>query len=415
MSNQIWWSSMKKWIGATSLILLCFAGVNAQVWDRLTKPRVAVSLTHAPSLGLNVKRIAFGAARGDCADELVDKMMEMLVNKGIEVMDRQHLDSVLAEHKFNLSGYVDPQTAVELGKILGPTALLFVKVQRCATEKQSLYRDEQNNNGTTRRINISRTQAFFVGSIQTVDLATGRIFVAKTLENKQQRQNEDESGYPEFPSEFDLRDSALRLAADEVHRMFFSWSETKELIFFNDKECNLKLAFQMLQRGDREGAFRQSQENLDNCKASSAKQKSLAHAEYNVGMAHFALNHYDKALEFLNESANLKGGDIVAEAIAECRRAQSLASEAQKLEERMAVEVAKQETSKREVTASAPQTPPPETQQPVPPSFQPTASPATKPGPSVEERLKRLEELLKKGLITQKEYENKKAEILKDL
>ncbi len=406
---------MKKMLRAASLILLCSIGVSAQFWDRLTKPRVGVSITHPPSLGLNVKRIAFGAPKGECADELTDKMMETFVNQGIEVMDRQNLDSMLAEHKFNLSGYVDRQTAAELGKILGPTALVFVKVQRCTTEKQSLYRDVRNNNGTIRRINISKTQAFFLGTIQTVDLATGSIFAAKTLEYKPHRENEAESGQAEFPSEYDLRDSALKLAAKEAHRMFFPWSERRELIFFNDKDCNLKLAFQILERGDREGALRQSQENLDNCKASDAKRNALAHAEYNVGIAHFALNNYDKALQFLSGSANLKGGDIVAQAIAECRGAQTLASEARKLEERMAVEAARLETSKRQAAPSAPQTPAPETQQPAAPSTQPSGAPSTKPGPSVEERLKRLEDLLKKGLITRKEYESKKAEILKEL
>ena len=59
------------------------------------------------------------------------------------------------------------------------------------------------------------------------------------------------------------------------------------------------------------------------------------------------------------------------------------------------------------------------------PFQQPQAAPAAQPAPvlpgrvaapaSVEDRLKRLDSLLRQGLITQQDYDAKKAEILKDL
>ena len=40
---------------------------------------------------------------------------------GLEVIDWQNLDQVLAEHEFSFSGYVDQKSATEMGKILGPS------------------------------------------------------------------------------------------------------------------------------------------------------------------------------------------------------------------------------------------------------------------------------------------------------
>jgi TolB-like protein len=44
--------------------------------------------------------------------------------KGFEIIDRVHLKSILAEHKFALTGVIDPKTARELGKIAGVDAIV---------------------------------------------------------------------------------------------------------------------------------------------------------------------------------------------------------------------------------------------------------------------------------------------------
>jgi TolB-like protein len=44
--------------------------------------------------------------------------------KKFEIIERQRLDQVVKEHKFNTSGLVDPNTVVDLGKILGVQAII---------------------------------------------------------------------------------------------------------------------------------------------------------------------------------------------------------------------------------------------------------------------------------------------------
>lgn len=282
--------------------------------------------------------------------------------------------------------------------------MVFLRVQRCVPEKQPLTNTVQDLAGNQRLQYISRTRVFFKASIQTVDLTTGRIFSARTVEGDQTEQYTSDRCCPEFPSEHDLTDRAVRSVAQEIHRMFFPWVETRQLIFFDDKDCGLKTAFQLLQSGDLEGALRTSEENLEICRTMpGVKPKVMGHALYNVGMGHFVAGQHDRALEYFGEATRFGGSQIVAEAAAECRRAQQLASEMQRVEERADLGTEEPALASRRSNPDA---------------AAPASGAAAAPSPAsegVEERLTKLQELFKKGLLTQDEFNAKKAEILEGL
>ena len=156
------------------------------------------------------------------------------------------------------------------------------------------------------------------GSLQTVDLATGRIFSASPIIDDSVLTNESTNGRPEFPSEQMMRDRAIDRAAYDVSTMFVNWTEEKKLYFFNEKDCNLNLAFALLKAGDFRGTVRQSVENIATCTAwPKAKDSNLAHAYYNAGLAYLLVNDHQKAISYLTESQKMKGGEIVRQTIAE--------------------------------------------------------------------------------------------------
>jgi tetratricopeptide (TPR) repeat protein len=342
-----------------ALMLAAFGGLLTAQWrDRLGNPPIQVPLTHPPELGIEAKRVAFGPAGGPCSDQLIDALISVFVKRNVEVIDRQHLNAILAEHNFSLSGYVDQKTAAELGKILGPAVLIFVKVQRCDTQKNSLTerRKTYDRNTPVVTVHISRTQAFVKGSIQAVDLATGRIFAAKTFEASPKQEYTAETCCPEFPSEHEVLDMALGHVVISIQHMFFPWTELRQVVFFDDKDCDLKIAHQLLKAGDLKAALHQSEQNLARCKNQpKIESKTLAHAYYNVGMTSCLLKDYDKGLEYLREAAKLRPGDVVSEAISVCNEAKEKAREMQALQERIAVEAAqtaaKEEAKQRELAA----------------------------------------------------------------
>jgi len=376
----------------------------AQLLGKLLNPDVTVTLEHPPDLGLTVSRVAFPPAHGDCSTEFVNTLIEDFVGQGVEVIDRHHLETILQEHDFALSQYVDRSTAAELGRILGPSALVLVDVTRCATEPRRTYKNYQTRDGT-RRIYYATVKGYFKASVQIADLETGRIFRARTVAAESQLQNESGSGYPEYPSEYRVRDNFLRDARSQVFRLLFPWKERKTLTFFNDDRCNLKEAFQLLKIGDVQGTAARSKQNLEECKTNpKAKKKNLAHAYYNVGMTHMIQGNHEEALDYFRQGYQIKSGSIFREAIAECQKAQRLTQELQQYE--TAMEIAMEEEAATNGGGLTERSAAPPTEK---------SDGSAGPSSSIEDRLEKLKSLLDKGLITEEEFQEKRAEILADL
>jgi curli biogenesis system outer membrane secretion channel CsgG len=381
-------------------VALAPARLDAQFWDKLTKPQITLNLTHPPRLGIKISKVAFGPSNGPCSDEILDLLSASLVSSGIEVLDRQNLQAVLAEQHLSLSGYVDQQSAVQMGKLLGPTALIFVKVSRCNVERKKNYFDTNTKQGVVRTYR-SITEAHIRGTLQTIDLTTGKIFSASSIDKDGGLQNSSTEGVPEFPSEDQVRDSVYKGVAGEAATFFVNWSELKQLYFFNDKDCGLKHAFEVLRAGDIAGAAQASEENLTACKANPpAKGNALAHAYYNAGLGYLLLNEHGKAMSYLTESEKLKGGDIVTDTIAQASKSAKLAAEMQRTTERTdRLEQAQADAKGRQPANAAGQ------------------QTAAVPGPAepLEDRLKKLDALFRNGLISKEEFDAKKTQLLKEL
>lgn len=385
---------------ATLLALFLATGspASAQFFARFTNPKVEVTMTHPPGFPLSLERAAVVPRGDDCAEEFGDTVVALFARQGVDLVDRQNIETVLAEQDLGASGYVDADTAVELGQVLGSAALILVTTQRCDEEQNRSSERVKTLSGDERTKYTAKTEGFFKGSVRVVDLATARIFAAQTVDGRSTLENTSYDGYPESPSRYDARDAALSDALVRVHRMFFPWDERRNLYFFNDDECNLKAAFKLLKIDDVAGAAELSAENLEICKTADVKPKFLARAYYNLGMARLLQSRYDEALEYLEQAYRRDGGSIIADSIEEARRAQRLAAQMAELEDSAALgpEVA-QARNQAQPTSGA--------------------SEAAEGGgaSSLAARLEQLETLLDQGLISQKEYDEKRQEILGDI
>jgi curli biogenesis system outer membrane secretion channel CsgG len=389
--------------------LACALSASAQFFSLGPTKTVPLLVPHPPDFGLSVRRVAFGNPQGTCANEageLVDRMvLPDFQQNQMDVIERQALDQIMAEHKFSQSGNVDLGSASQLGKILGPSALIIVSVNSCSTQKLPLFSDRQLYSGVQRTF-ISKTRASLEGSVRVVDLSTGKILGSHNFESKPERSNSSTSGEPEFPPDDEVKDAAMQAVKLQIHAMFFPAADQVDLPFYDDKDCDLKEEYDLFSKGDKDGALRTADNNLEACKAAHKKDKSLARAFYDAAVLHCVLNQYDKAAELFTGAIDNKGADVVAQATAACQRARAGSEKLAAYESRQ---------------ASIP-TPQPIVAQADPPPSQPAGTKSTNssepaaPGqPTVEERLKKLDTLLKRGLITKKEYDEKRAKILKDL
>lgn len=347
-----------------TLIIGAFFITNsfAQVFDALTNPLISVKLTHPPGLGLKINKVVFNSSTGNCSDQIVDVLISNFIANDVEVIDRANLGKILAEQNLNLSGYLDKNSAISIGKLIGPSAMITVKVTRCQAEiKDNLVVDEKKYDSKTKKyyttkLFIARTTVYLKGSIQTTDLTTGRIFSAKVFEYAPFKENKSDKGKPDAPDAIIMQDFAFDLLANDVHKMFFSWSEQANLYFMNDKKGGLKEAYNALKDGNIDQAFQLSKNNLELCKKSpDLKGKILGHAYYNMGMMYFILNDYDKAIEFFQESQIIRPGSIVTESIKNCELAKSLAQEMQMIDDNAAFEIEKvrNDSKQEQLTANA--------------------------------------------------------------
>jgi tetratricopeptide (TPR) repeat protein len=404
---------MKKRLLGIALVLLVSLPVHAQ-WIKFGADKtVPVRVLHPPSVGLNVKRIAFGNPSGPCADELQDRMiLPDFRNNHVDVIERQHLDQILAEHALSRGQETSAQDEVALGRILGPSVMIFVKTYECRTDKQPLVNNQRNFNGTVSTTFISRTRVAISGTIESVDLTTGQVIGSKPIKSEKQSENSSQEGQPEFPTEDEVKEVALQDAEMQVHSVFFPWQDTKTLLFYDDKDCGLKQIYEMYSRGDHDGALKLADTSLEACKASHKGDKQLARAFYDAGLTHLLQQDYDKAAELFGEAMQYKGADATALAAGVCREAQGARQGVHAYLARLA--------QVPEPSPIAPAAPAGAAvaQQAAPPAMapQPQAAPASAASKqSPEERLKKLDQLFKQGLITKKQYDDKKAQILSEL
>jgi tetratricopeptide (TPR) repeat protein len=319
----------------------------------------------------------------------------------------------MAEHNLNQSGYVEASGAAKLGKILGPSALVIVSVNDCSHDQQPLYEDQKNElNGRVTRIFISKTRYSLVGSIRVVDLTTGQVMGSHNFESKPSNQLTSESGQPEFPPVDELKDSAMQDVKGQVHAMFFPFGDTAAVVFYDDKDCNLKQSYELFRNGDRDGALRVAESNLEQCKSAHKKDKSLARAYYDAGLLHCLRKDYDKAKELFTGAMEGKGAEVVGRTSEYCNRAREGEVALAAYRARLA-----QIPAPAPIVAGSGPGPKPT---PEPSDAGPAAKvdppPTRKAQPaSAAERLKKLDALYKQGLISKKEYDQKRAEILNDI
>ena len=372
--------------------------VQAQFWSELANPKVEVVLVHPPGLGLKVDRLAFAPARDLNSRELADILTaELVQGRKVEVVDRANLEAVLREQELGASGHVDPATVATLGKLLGPSVLVIVNVNRSELSRNQSSKEEWITDSKTKKdvLRIRRTSITsldFSATVQAVDLSTGRVFGAQRLEDTPSLNKVSYDGFPAYPKDSDVRRMAFETAKVKVLRMLLSWNETRKLTFFDDEVFGMDRAHDLLLDRDVPGALALAKKGLEqSLQDKGQKPKFYPRTQYNVGIIHFILGRYEEALPFLRVALDMQSdASIFQDALRECQEA-------------IALQAALRQTET--VSRPAPRT------QPKPEV--PTTSAPGKPSP--EERLQKIQDLYKRGLLEKKDFEAKKAEILKEL
>ena len=371
------------------LLAVPAAGQLFRGGDQLT-----LTIDHPPLIQAPLEHIAFTQPQGPCSEQFSDALVADFSTSGAIVIDRLHLKNIIAEHKLNSSGLIDSKTAAKIGRLIGTGSLVFVKIHECKIYHTMEVRSDVDLKGDIHKNPVPTTRGTMRASVQLVNMTNGVTIAAHVVDAKAKVHSGDKSSMKEkvlsaaaslrrqggetaipYPPDDDVQSELFATAVRDVHRALFRWRETKKVTFYNDRECGLNNASVLLQTANYEGAARAAQESVETCQRNpSVKPAAMARAHYNQAMTLFFLEDYSGAMKSLAEAARFETNKAITDAMAETNRVWS-ATQIQNLGKK-------------------------------------TANPPKKAASPTEDKLRQLDDLYKKKLITEEEYAKKRKEIL---
>jgi len=270
-----------------------------------------------------------GEMRGRGNVVMGNALEEALLGTGrFSVLDRQHMNSIMRELSLSASDLADPSNAAKLGKVMSAGALIYGDVDEQYREVPSEDRIRNKDNTVTVIFKLRgemRTRATF----KIVDVATGRLMIAKTYE---ERRDDTNTGYNQRADPIDvegLARSARRGVIDRFMRAIVPHQEFVTANFQKDSDIpQLEGGIGWAERGDwKKAQATFSQAIADGQKNPKIKSDQLAKAYWNLGLAYEYAGDYDnanatvqKAYELTNDKDLLRELDNIRRLQDEAKR-----------------------------------------------------------------------------------------------
>lgn len=328
----------------------------AQFWSRLANPTVDVPLQHPPELGVRLERVAFAPAREARSQELVDALLAALSRTGrVQVVDRG-----------------------------AGEALLMVEVHRDEAFHEEGVKEDKDRDGRIKSTTRTATTRLEYGArVQLVEPATGKVLEVLRMDERPKASVSSDKGRPAFPDAAPMRRQLREEAVASTLKQLLPWTEVLKVTYFDDKQYGMEEAFKRLDSGDRKGAWELARRGAASARADSkGEAKYRGRVLHNLGVLSFQEGRHEEALALFREARELlPDASIFKDAVKDSERAAALAGAMEKF--------------KAPAGASAPTN-------------------ASEPR-ILEARLEALDRMRRKGLITEAEYQTKKAELLRDL
>ena len=191
-----------------------------------------------------------------------------------------------------------------------PGITLSVNVTRCEGRQQQPILGEG-----LPAVHISRTDGWFAAEIRAVDSASGGEVASVSVQGHAQKENESQTGSPEWPAPSELKSMAVLQSIADARRLYEPWTEKREIAFIDSKDCHMKQAYDLAKSGDYEALVKQARDNAESCAGKAAME-----AWYDLGVADFLTHRYDDAVAAFQKAADLKGDKLVGGLLEESRK-----------------------------------------------------------------------------------------------
>ena len=147
----------------------------------------AASITEHPNIAVlkfkNKAAIPKAIALKD-ASMVSDLVFEQLTDANcFKIIEREYLEDVLKEYSYNMSGIIDPSTAVQLGKQIGVSFLMVGSITGLSTSESGIEASdsEKGSIGGTKKAVVANI------SVRFIDVETGEVVLAASGTGKSSR------------------------------------------------------------------------------------------------------------------------------------------------------------------------------------------------------------------------------------
>lgn len=218
----------------------------------------------------------------------------LVQTNAFQVVDRKNMNAILEEHNLTLSGLVE-SSSLEVGRLLGPTVLIFGSINKNEYEEEITKREEETEEGEKYFMYDRNGKLTVVTNIRIVDVNTGKIIAADDYSSVKTKKTSSREENPPKISRDDLYVNAVQDISNRLVRKIAPYQENVKVDFEKDRDLpELDLAVSQIRIGDWEQAkmtLRNAaiKDNLD--------EKAKAKAYYNYGLVLLYDGQYDQSRE----------------------------------------------------------------------------------------------------------------------
>jgi len=173
--------------------------------------------------------------------------------------DRAHLDAVLKEQELGPAGTSSPPPSPNWASCwaqrAGDREREPLRPQPQPIHQGGAQHRLQHQAGACADQAHRHTSLDFSATVQVVDLSTGRVFGAQRLEDGPSLSNSSYEGVPAYPRDAEVRRLAFETAKVKVLRCSWPGAKVRKLTFFDDETFGMAKAHERLKARDLRGAM----------------------------------------------------------------------------------------------------------------------------------------------------------------
>ncbi len=243
----------------------------------------------------------------DVADSITTTLFE---SKHFDVLDRQHLQAVIEEHKLNFSGIIDESTAGELGKIIGAAALVFGRIQTDDYKEERTSSDGYTDKDGNYHKKYYRNGVYtLLVNIKVIDIQTAKVLAVKTLAASYKDKTSADNKTPPKINASALYTSCINNIKRQFLKMVAPYVVSVNATFQTDSKLpEIDNAIIQFKIGEWDEGMKLLEETT---KKPGLEPKVLAKVYYDLGLAQMYRGEFENSKQNLKKALSINPGSTV--------------------------------------------------------------------------------------------------------